>query len=130
MFSFAGPDGYTSPVFYGIMGPRGIEVEGARLRVGGIFHMEGRLGQRPMNVYRDLFVPQGTQWRMATPSVAALNSCSQKDEQVVDVDGDGVGDVIEGEDAGAEGEGGDAADAAASDEAATDESAAADGAGA
>ena len=39
---------------------------------GGIFHMEGRLGQRPMNVYRDLFVPQGTQWRMATGAEGAM----------------------------------------------------------
>ncbi len=31
---------------------------------GGIFRMHGRLGQRPMDVYRDLFVPQGTGWRM------------------------------------------------------------------
>lgn len=31
---------------------------------GGIFRMHGRLGQRPMDVYRDLFVPQGATWRM------------------------------------------------------------------
>ncbi len=31
---------------------------------GGVFRMHGRLGQRPMDVYRDLFVPQGTSWRM------------------------------------------------------------------
>ncbi len=32
---------------------------------GGIFRMHGRLGQRPMEVYRDLFVPRGVVWRMA-----------------------------------------------------------------
>ena len=32
---------------------------------GGIFRMHGRLGQRPMEVYRDLFVPRGVTWRMA-----------------------------------------------------------------
>lgn len=31
---------------------------------GGIFRMHGRLGLRPMDVYRDLFVPQGAVWRM------------------------------------------------------------------
>lgn len=31
---------------------------------GGIFRMHGRLGARPMDVYRDLFVPAGVQWRM------------------------------------------------------------------
>ena len=31
---------------------------------GGVFRMHGRLGSRPMDVYRDLFVPQGAQWRM------------------------------------------------------------------
>lgn len=31
---------------------------------GGVFRMHGRLGQRPMDVYRDLFVPRGAQWRM------------------------------------------------------------------
>ena len=31
---------------------------------GGTFRMHGRLGARPMDVYRDLFVPQGVQWRM------------------------------------------------------------------
>lgn len=31
---------------------------------GGIFRMHGRLGARPMDVYRDLFVPSGVQWRM------------------------------------------------------------------
>lgn len=31
---------------------------------GGVFRMHGRLGSRPMDVYRDLFVPQGVQWRM------------------------------------------------------------------
>ena len=35
------------------------------LRHGGIFRMHGRLGQRPMEVYRDLFVPRGVVWRMA-----------------------------------------------------------------
>lgn len=32
---------------------------------GGIFRMHGRLGQRPMDVYRDLFVPHGVIWRMS-----------------------------------------------------------------
>lgn len=32
---------------------------------GGIFRMHGRLGQRPMDVYRELFVPRGVMWRMA-----------------------------------------------------------------
>ena len=31
---------------------------------GGVFGMHGRLGQRPMDVYRDLFVPRGVRWRM------------------------------------------------------------------
>ena len=31
---------------------------------GGIFRMHGRLGQRPMDVYRELFVPRGVQWHM------------------------------------------------------------------
>ena len=31
---------------------------------GGTFRMHGRLGSRPMDVYRDLFVPQGAMWRM------------------------------------------------------------------
>jgi len=31
---------------------------------GGIFRMHGQLGQRPMDVYRDLFVPRGVRWRM------------------------------------------------------------------
>ncbi len=31
---------------------------------GGVFRMRGRLGQRPMDVYRDLFVPRGVRWRM------------------------------------------------------------------
>ena len=31
---------------------------------GGVFRMHGRLGSRPMDVYRDLFVPHGVDWRM------------------------------------------------------------------
>lgn len=31
---------------------------------GGTFVMHGRLGQRPMDVYKDLFVPRGVSWRM------------------------------------------------------------------
>lgn len=31
---------------------------------GAVFRMHGRLGQRPMDVYRDLFVPRGVSWRM------------------------------------------------------------------
>lgn len=31
---------------------------------GGTFRMHGRLGQRPMEVYQDLFIPRGVQWRM------------------------------------------------------------------
>ena len=31
---------------------------------GGTFRMHGRLGQRPMDVYRDLFVPRGVMWHM------------------------------------------------------------------
>ncbi len=31
---------------------------------GGMFRMHGRLGRRPMDVYRDLFVPRGVQWHM------------------------------------------------------------------
>lgn len=31
---------------------------------GATFRMHGRLGQRPMEVYRDLFVPRGVTWRM------------------------------------------------------------------
>ena len=31
---------------------------------GGVFRMHGRLSQRPMDVYRDLFVPAGVNWRM------------------------------------------------------------------
>ena len=33
---------------------------------GGVFRMRGRLGQRPMDVYRDLFVPQGCSWHMGS----------------------------------------------------------------
>ena len=32
---------------------------------GGVFRMQGRLSQRPMNVYRDLFVPRGVLWHMS-----------------------------------------------------------------
>lgn len=31
---------------------------------GGVFRMHGRLSQRPMDVYRDLFVPRGVRWHM------------------------------------------------------------------
>ena len=31
---------------------------------GGIFRMRGHLSRRPMDVYRDLFVPRGVTWRM------------------------------------------------------------------
>lgn len=31
---------------------------------GGIFRMHGRLSKRPMEVYQDLFVPRGVNWRM------------------------------------------------------------------
>ncbi len=31
---------------------------------GGIFRMHGRLGRRPMDIYRELFVPRGVLWRM------------------------------------------------------------------
>ena len=31
---------------------------------GGVFRMRGRLGQRPMDVYRDLLVPKGVAWAM------------------------------------------------------------------
>lgn len=31
---------------------------------GGVFRLHGRLGSRPMDVYRDLFVPHGVDWRM------------------------------------------------------------------
>ena len=31
---------------------------------GAVFRMHGRLGQRPMDIYRDLFVPRGVMWRM------------------------------------------------------------------
>lgn len=31
---------------------------------GATFRMHGRLGQRPMEVYQDLFVPRGVSWRM------------------------------------------------------------------
>ena len=31
---------------------------------GGVFRMHGRLSQRPMDVYKDLFVPRGVRWRM------------------------------------------------------------------
>ena len=31
---------------------------------GGVFRMHGRLSQRPMDVYRDLFVPAGVKWHM------------------------------------------------------------------
>ena len=32
---------------------------------GGIFRMHGRLGQRPMEIYRELFVPHGVAWHMS-----------------------------------------------------------------
>lgn len=31
---------------------------------GGIFRMHGRLGSRPMDIYRELFVPRGVLWHM------------------------------------------------------------------
>ncbi|MBQ6174740.1 MAG: 3-phosphoshikimate 1-carboxyvinyltransferase [Clostridia bacterium] len=31
---------------------------------GGIFRMRGQLSRRPMDIYRDLFVPQGVDWAM------------------------------------------------------------------
>ena len=31
---------------------------------GGVFRMHGRLGRRPMDIYRELFVPRGVLWRM------------------------------------------------------------------
>ncbi len=31
---------------------------------GGVFRMHGRLSQRPMDVYQDLFVPRGVRWHM------------------------------------------------------------------
>ncbi len=31
---------------------------------GGVFRMHGRLGSRPMDVYRDMFVPRGVRWQM------------------------------------------------------------------
>ena len=31
---------------------------------GGVFRMRGRLGKRPMDVYRDLLVPGGVTWSM------------------------------------------------------------------
>ena len=31
---------------------------------GGVFRMHGRLGRRPMGIYRELFVPRGVLWRM------------------------------------------------------------------
>ncbi len=41
------------------------------LAEGGVFRMHGRLGQRPMDVYRDLFVPRGVRWRMGVGADAA-----------------------------------------------------------
>ena len=38
---------------------------------GAVFRMHGRLGQRPMDVYRDLFVPRGVSWRMGVGADAA-----------------------------------------------------------
>ena len=35
------------------------------LRHGGVFRMRGRLSQRPMEVYKDLFVPHGVSWHMS-----------------------------------------------------------------
>ncbi len=31
---------------------------------GGVFRMRGQLSRRPMDIYRDLFVPQGVEWTM------------------------------------------------------------------
>ena len=31
---------------------------------GAVFQMHGKLGQRPMEIYRDLFVPRGVSWHM------------------------------------------------------------------
>ena len=31
---------------------------------GGVFRMHGDLGRRPLDIYRDLYVPQGIRWRM------------------------------------------------------------------
>ena len=37
---------------------------------GGLFRMHGRLSSRPMDVYRDLFVPHGAEWRMGAGPTA------------------------------------------------------------
>ena len=39
---------------------------------GTVFRMHGRLGSRPMDVYRDLFVPRGVRWYMGVGADGAL----------------------------------------------------------
>lgn len=46
---------------------------------GATFRMHGLLGKRPMEVYRDLFVPRGVMWRMGVGAdcAAELTVCGQ-----------------------------------------------------
>lgn len=46
---------------------------------GATFRMHGQLGKRPMEVYRDLFVPRGVMWRMGVGAdcAAELTVCGQ-----------------------------------------------------
>lgn len=46
---------------------------------GATFRMHGQLGKRPMEVYRDLFIPRGVMWRMGVGAdcAAELTVCGQ-----------------------------------------------------
>ena len=46
---------------------------------GTVFRMHGRLGSRPMDVYRDLFVPRGVRWYMGVGAdgAAELTVCGK-----------------------------------------------------
>ena len=80
---------------------------------GTVFRMHGRLGSRPMDVYRDLFVPRGVRWYMGVGAdgalqlggiclVAGLGGATRRDgslayyfsEPIVENDAKGVGPLV------------------------------------
>ena len=80
---------------------------------GTVFRMHGRLGSRPMDVYRDLFVPRGVRWYMGVGAdgalqlggiclVAGLGGATRRDgslayyfsEPIVENDAKGVGPLL------------------------------------
>ena len=80
---------------------------------GTVFRMHGRLGSRPMDVYRDLFVPRGVRWYLGVGAdgalqlggiclVAGLGGATRRDgslayyfsEPIVENDAKGVGPLL------------------------------------